>query len=198
MARPRQISNEQIIEAARASIYQHGPHVSTDIIAKELGVSSPALLKRFGSKEDLIVTALAPPEHPPFLEAIEQGPNESPLDAQLVSLTEEITSWLRSMMPRFAALRTSGLMARVLQDNYDTPPLVRTLEALTGWFARAARLGLVNDSAPETMASMMLGSIHIQIFMTFMTNASDPEEVNDYLTEAMGLLTRSFSATEHQ
>ena len=39
MARPRQVSDEQILEAARSCFLEHGPAVSTTVIAKRLGIS---------------------------------------------------------------------------------------------------------------------------------------------------------------
>lgn len=67
MARPRQISDEQILTTMCSCVLSHGPQVSLDLVAKELGVTGPALLKRFGTREELMLRALRPPEVPAFL-----------------------------------------------------------------------------------------------------------------------------------
>ncbi|HIK90782.1 MAG TPA: TetR/AcrR family transcriptional regulator, partial [Planctomycetes bacterium] len=60
MARPRTISDDQILQTARECFLQHGPSVATDVIADQLGVSPQALFKRFHSKQDLMLAAIAP------------------------------------------------------------------------------------------------------------------------------------------
>ena len=165
------------------------------IIAEKLGVTSPALLKRFGTKEELLCEALAPPENPPFLATIEAGPTDSPLDEQMLELAREIATWLRSMTPRFAALRASGLMYQMIRKKFDVPPPVRTLHALTDWFSRAAERGLVKPNQAGTMASMMLGSLHIRIFITFMSpgTVEGGDDLDRYLITSMKMLAHAFS-----
>ena len=68
MARPRTITDEQILGTMRASVLEHGPAVSLDFVAEKLGVTGPALLKRFGSRQKLMIEALKPPEVPTWVE----------------------------------------------------------------------------------------------------------------------------------
>ena len=67
MARPRLITDEQILTTMRSCVLEHGAQVSLDVVAQQLGVTSPALLKRFGSLEALMLEALRPPEDPAFI-----------------------------------------------------------------------------------------------------------------------------------
>ena len=64
MARPRLITDEQILQTMRASVLEHGPAVSLDLVAEKLKVTGPALLKRFGTRQALMIEALKPPEEP--------------------------------------------------------------------------------------------------------------------------------------
>ncbi|MEZ6127616.1 MAG: TetR/AcrR family transcriptional regulator [Planctomycetaceae bacterium] len=68
MARPRTISDDQILQTARDCFLEHGPSVATDVIAERLGVSSQALFKRFHSKHELMLAAIAP-ERPARLDS---------------------------------------------------------------------------------------------------------------------------------
>ncbi|HEY9182138.1 MAG TPA: helix-turn-helix domain-containing protein, partial [Gammaproteobacteria bacterium] len=78
--RPRQVSDEAILEAARACLLRDGPGVAIARIAEEVGISAPAVLKRFGTKEQLVTRALLS-EAPPNLSS---GPDPGPLRPQLV------------------------------------------------------------------------------------------------------------------
>ena len=60
MARPRQVSDEDILTAAKEILLEHGAKASTTAIAKAVGLSQAALFKRFGTKLDLVKAALAP------------------------------------------------------------------------------------------------------------------------------------------
>ena len=79
MARPRQVTDEDILRAARDCALDHGPGVSMELVAERLGVTPPALLKRFGSRKALLLAALRPPDELPWMRALEAGPDGRPL-----------------------------------------------------------------------------------------------------------------------
>ncbi|MDQ1519233.1 MAG: hypothetical protein QOI55_306 [Actinomycetota bacterium] len=55
MARPRTISDDEIVAATVAAIEQHGPGLTLAEVAAQAGVSAAALVQRFGSKHALLV-----------------------------------------------------------------------------------------------------------------------------------------------
>lgn len=59
MARPVSISDEQILDAARAVFTEKGPRATTAEIAERAGVSEGILFKRFGSKAGLHKVAMS-------------------------------------------------------------------------------------------------------------------------------------------
>jgi AcrR family transcriptional regulator len=59
MARPVTISDDQILEAARAVFTEKGPRATTAEIAERAGVSEGILFKRFGSKAGLHKVAMS-------------------------------------------------------------------------------------------------------------------------------------------
>src|ERR1700704_6691752 len=109
MARPRIVSDERILDATRAAVRLKGPSVSLDTIAARLGISQPALLKRFGTRNKLFIAALKPPEKPPFLPQIDSGPDDRPLQQQLQELLEAMAEFFDEMAPCISALRESGI-----------------------------------------------------------------------------------------
>ena len=58
MSRTATITNDQILEAARAEFLEHGIRATSSAIAKRAGVSSGILFQRFGTKEALFAAAM--------------------------------------------------------------------------------------------------------------------------------------------
>ena len=177
MARPRQVSDAQIIEAARACFLEHGASVSTTVIAEQLGVSQAALFKRFGTKEELLVAALRPgPEQLEALLAwIDAGPAAGPIRPQLVDLVQRLRDRFAEFLPAMAVLRAAGLQRPETcggeEPRRELPP-VRLQRALTAWLTRAQATGTVTIADPGAMAYAFLGAVHLQSFLTFMTGAA--------------------------
>ena len=54
MSRPRLVSDHDVFAAFDAAIAEHGPNgVTLGLVAQRLGVTAPALMRRFGSKQGL-------------------------------------------------------------------------------------------------------------------------------------------------
>ena len=109
MARPRTISDDQILQTARECFLKHGPSVPTDVIADQLGVSAQALFKRFHSKQDLLLAAIAPDSPASWIPMVEAGPDERSLDAQLTEILEELADFFVDICHRMSVLRWSGV-----------------------------------------------------------------------------------------
>ena len=107
MGRPRQVLDEEILEAARACFIEHGASVSTETIAARLGVSGPALLKRFGSKRELLKAAFSIGHAPPWLPLVEEGPDTRELTVQLREIAQAIDTFFRKMVPAGKSLVVS-------------------------------------------------------------------------------------------
>lgn len=63
MARSRSITDEQILEAARAVFLEDGFSASTLEIARRAGISEASIFKRFSTKENLFLQLLASLQH---------------------------------------------------------------------------------------------------------------------------------------
>lgn len=189
MARPRTVSDEQILEAVRQSVLEHGPRVSLNEVASRVGVSQPALLKRFGSRQQLILSALVPRIPAPWLSHLEAGPDGSPLREQLEGLVGRLARDMEGRLPCWSALRESGIPHEEVFAAMKPPPPVVALKAMTGWLARAEKRGLValRGLAVESVAAALMGAViaraHAQHLLNRpWTQASTAEFVRD-LTE---------------
>ncbi len=173
MARPRVVSDEEILEAVREAVLNLGPHVSLDIAAERLGVTAPALLRRFGNRNDLLLAALRPDPRPPILDYIEAGPDARPLAEQLPELFTQASQFFAATVPALTALRESGIPVDALCRGPEAAPL-RVLKALTGWIERAQKRRLMAVSDAQTAALAMLGSLQAPAFLRHLTNARGP------------------------
>jgi len=187
--RPRQVSDADILSAARSCFLEHGPSVSTTLIAERAGLSQGALFKRFGTKDDLMLAALIPPRHP-VLDVLAHGPDDSrDIRDQLVEIAQALLPFFETVVPSTAVLRCSGLSTERLYDGDEVPGPVKGQRALAGWLACAQRRGLIGPADPEALAFSFLGALHMRAFMSHVlgepvsarTHRQYAEDVTDLL-----------------
>ena len=176
MGRPRQVLDEDILTAARACFIEHGASVSTETIAGRLGVSGPALLKRFGSKRELLKAAFGVGAVPPWLDMLEGSPDERALPVQLLEIARAIDAFFREIVPAFAVLREAGITPEELRGGEAEPAPVRTHNAMARWFRSAQERGLVRAGDPHVMATLFLSGLQSRYFLAHMTNERVPSE----------------------
>lgn len=164
MGRPRQFTDDQLIDAARACFLKHGPDVSTATIAEALGVSQAALFKRFGSKRELLLAALRPPDIAPLLAVIEPGPVPGPIAPQLEHIADTLAAFFAEMVPRMGMLRAAAVTMPDLFGDCVPPP-VRVRRALEAWFGRAQAAGQLRaDASPSAAAMTLIGGLQAEPF----------------------------------
>lgn len=164
MGRPRNVSDERILDEARACFLEQGAGVSTQVIAERLGVSHAVLFQRFGTKEHLMKAALLPRDEPPWIGAARAGPDERPLRDQLVELATAISTFLEAVVPCVAVLRAAGIEPGAGDPPDAVPGPLRARREVTAWFARAAKKELVRDVKPEHAADLFLGALQVRPF----------------------------------
>jgi AcrR family transcriptional regulator len=189
MARPRQVSDAQILEAARAVFLEQGPGVSTTVIAERLGVSQAALFKRFGTKDELMIAALRP--GPEELDALlawtETGPGPGPIRPQLRELLQRLRDRFAEFLPGMAVLRAAGVTQPERCTDRDPArplPPVRLQRALAAWLTRAHSAGALRCEAPGAVAYALLGAVHLQSFLAYMAHA-EQNTVSDASLDAL-------------
>lgn len=186
MGRPRQVLDEEILVAARACFIEHGASVSTETIAARLGVSGPALLKRFGSKRELLKAAFSVGRPPPWLHLLEAGPDARELTVQIREVAGVIDAFFREMVPAFAVMREANITPEEWRgENEEAPGPARSYHAMAGWFRRAQEQGRLREGDPSVMASLFLAGLQHRYFLAHVTNQSVPTEQEDPWLERM-------------
>jgi AcrR family transcriptional regulator len=142
-----------------------GPNVSLEIIAERLGVTPPALLKRFGSRQAMMIAALRTAEKPSWIQLLETGPSSEPLEEQLAALFWNILDFFSNEAGTMSALCESRIPIDQIFDEERPPPPVQHAWALAAWLERARTLGLVQRTDFEMAALAMLGALHARAFL---------------------------------
>ncbi len=190
MPRPRQVSDEQILESARAAFLQHGPGVSTTVIADDLGVSQAALFKRFGTKEQLMRRSMAP-QPPDWREVLGQGPDERSVPDQLRALGRTVSDFYERMVPCMATLRSAGVSPHELLDDDDVPPPIRGVRAVAAWMDVARAQGRIRDLDPGSFATAFLGALQSRAFLRHLSGDREPGgDAGQYVDQLVDLLWR--------
>jgi AcrR family transcriptional regulator len=197
MPRPKQISDEEILEVARECFLKSGVSVSAQVIADRVGLSQPALFKRFGTKDELVLRALAPPERLPVLDWIEAVPVSGPFRPQLAELLEKIWETLRWILPRIAVLTTSHFSPETIFTRSENPPPLRLIAGLTSFFERSLENGQIRaDISPGALAQMVFGVLQSRAFFRFMLRSDNSVDDALYIESTVDLLYRGIAPTE--
>jgi len=160
MARPPSISNQQILDAARAEFLAHGlARASTIAIARRAGVSEGSIFNRFPTKDDLFHAAMDEAQ-PPVL-ALDSYIGQGNLRENLVRITIESIHFLNNFLPNLMlrwSERELGPKAKVCTRPREI------LSALTTFFKAEKALGRVGGD-PTIIARMYMGSVWNYCFM---------------------------------
>ncbi len=158
MARPRTISNEQILETAAAIFLERGPTTPINEIAAAMGISEGTIFKRFATKDELFRQALAfePPDLAPYLKA---QVGLAPVAETLAAVVRQLIAFYVGMIPRVMMLRHGGAFdpMKEFKGDPEAPPL-RVLHALTSYLQAEKQAGRIQLSDPEPAARMLTGA----------------------------------------
>ena len=183
--RPRQVSDQDILDAARDCFLEHGASCATTVIAERVGLSQAALFKRFGTKQNLMVQALGPPEKLPWLEVIHEGPDDRPVDEQLREIARLIARFFEHKLPEIQILLRAVDPELVREHVIKRGPLP-TMMALHGWLVRARERGLVREDLDiQTVMYAMVGGLHSHGMLARMSGGAMPQRPSDEHADAL-------------
>lgn len=159
MARPQKVSDEEIIEAARACILEYGPEVPTSTIAERVNVSAQALLKRFDGKANLVVAALEPLSTVEWDVKLPLPNDERPLLVQLREVAGVGLEFFPKTMCSVYAMQWS-IVSNELLHGEQKSPLVPIIETVADWLANLHTRGVIRKVDFSAVALAFLGAIH--------------------------------------
>jgi AcrR family transcriptional regulator len=158
VTRPKTISDEDLLAAARSVFRAQGRTATTRAIAREAGISEGILYQRFGSKEGLFVAAMSPraPDIPALLGPEPRG--------------EDVPAFLRGVLARlgrhFAEVIPLAIQviahpaADLSAFEHAHTGLGRLHGALAARLARFEHRGLVRRSTSARAARLLMSLAH--------------------------------------
>jgi AcrR family transcriptional regulator len=167
MARPTTISDDDILEAARAVFAEKGAHATTAEVAARAGVSEGTLFKRFGNKAQLFRAAMSTShEIDDVLDMLLGiGPLETLQDFE--RLVELFIEKLRLVVPvvlmGWAQRKTEDGLPEELRTERPAP--LRALLATTKLLERQMEAGTLQKRNAEVVARILIGSVWHYCFM---------------------------------
>jgi AcrR family transcriptional regulator len=190
MGRPREVTDEQIVVAARRCFLKRGAGVSAAEIGRELGVSHTTLFNRFGSKEGLMLAALGPPKDVPWAAELDAGPDDRPIREQLVEHVKVMSAYFQDLQAGLGILQAAGIEPeKAYRGRKGESQPVKAYRALVAWLERAQKEGRLATCDAETLASTILGALHGWAFSARVCGHSTaPAASNRYVDGFIDLL----------
>lgn len=164
MSRPRLVSDHDVFAAFDAAIAEHGPNgVTLGLVAQRLGVTAPALMRRFGSKQGLFAAFMQQQlaAQPEMLRALVDA-HADPMHA-LLALSGHTRPY---SMKRAAYLRhLASFFLQLADDPALVPVIARWFEGERRWMAErlADALGagaLRPDTPVSDLARTLQAALH--------------------------------------
>lgn len=171
MPRPPSITDQQILEAARAVFLEHGFSGTTADVAKRAGCAEGSIFNRFPTKTDLFAAAMqASGDLPEWIENLCREPARGDLKSKLVEAGTEAIEFFRRITP-LMMMGWSNPAAGCAQGP-NSPP-VRSLKHLTAFFEGEMRAGRMRRHDPEIFARAFAGSMVHYVFMELVLKTQD-------------------------
>jgi AcrR family transcriptional regulator len=168
VTRPKEVSDAEIIKAARKVFLERGTQTPVTEVAKELGVSSATLFLRMGSKDNLVTAALWPPD-PPVMKRLDEGVRQGePVDDQLLSIVYELADYVAAEIAATFLLYAGGRRPRPGEDFSEVTPMVLRRK-LARWLTEAAGAGRRSGPKPEIAAELIMGTLEARNLHAFIT-----------------------------
>ena len=160
MGRPQTISNDAMLAAAREVFLRHGSAGSTREIAKLAGISEAALFKRFSTKAQLFMTAMAPPI-PAIAPLVAEAEAASSARLGLEKIAHGVLDYFRMALPMILPLVAhASFTAADLPRNFETSPATSLLKAVTAYLRRESARGRLAAKDPVGAAGMLVSALH--------------------------------------
>ena len=178
MARPFQISDARILEAARSVFLEKGIRATTAEVAKRARVAEGLLFKRFRTKDNLFFKAMVDESGPiPFLTTLTANVGVGDLRLTLEKAALEAIAFFRQLMPLIIMswsthVTVGGLPPHLAEPD---PRPIRALRTLTGVFAAEMDLGRLARRNPEVLARIFIGCMQHFVFFELLVEKHHPQ-----------------------
>lgn len=175
MTRPLSISDDQILEAARAVFLQKGIRATTAEVARRAGVAEGSVFKRFKNKDELFVACMEPAVlGADWVRTFVTGATKRDVRAVLYQAGLETIEFFRQLLPimmmSWSNRARSGLPPHLSGAN---PPPLRALKAVAGSLETHMRAGRLKRHDPEILTRVFIASMQNYAFLELVLKQSE-------------------------
>lgn len=177
MPRPKKVTDEQIVDAARDVFVAQGVGASMDVIARQLGVTAPVLFMRFGTKLNLFYRAVVP-DRLPWVELslrLRRGPDNRPIEAQLNEVGEHIILLFAEILAVVRLCAKNAVSMDDIMNSLQVPAVEETIRALGHWLSIAHRRGSLTCPEPDAIAELFVSALYWQVGFRNCANDGAPK-----------------------
>ncbi|MCK6502151.1 TetR/AcrR family transcriptional regulator C-terminal domain-containing protein [Myxococcota bacterium] len=157
-----------------------------ELIADRVGITAPAVFRRVGSKQQLMVQALTTGFGQSFVEVLRAGPHvDSPVGEQVAEIVGMLRQDIEALLPCLSTLRAAGLEVADLAAAFDEAPPALAQRELAAWIRRGQALGLFREQDADAAAISCMGAVHMRVFFTRILGLQLPgaDEHVDHVSE---------------
>ncbi len=199
MPRPRTISNEDILDAARELFLERGASVTTAEIATRAGISEGTIFKRFPTKHALLMAAMGLEVGEDPHEELERMVGQGSMNENLVSIATRMMVFYRQLIPRVLVLcARPGIdpHRHSLLKGPDSPHRHAHM-ALASYLEQEMEGGRLRTGDPKIMARVLSASIwNFVFFETIGSEVYAPMEGDEYILLLVDTLWRGLAPVE--
>lgn len=193
MPRPRTISDQQIVDAAREVFGEHGFSATTAEIARRAGISEGTLFKRFSSKEDIFAHVIGLADLPRWHEALVAYVGQGEVCDTLERFALRFIEVARQVIPRLMMLWSRGQGPPNLLQPDQLPHddhMRRDLQALTTFLQGEADLGRIRGGANcGAVAQVVMGALMHRVLMEVHAGpGAPPTDAAQYARDLLGVV----------
>ncbi|MPY66605.1 TetR/AcrR family transcriptional regulator [Deinococcus sp. SDU3-2] len=201
MARPRSVSDEQIVEAARAVFLERGVGATTAEIARRVGVAEGTLFTRYATKADLFEAAVGLHDVTPWRDDLPGRVGTGRVRDHLEHVARRFLEDAARVVPRLTLMLSQGhapdhnpLLRRI------GDPVRRDLDALAAYLRAEMALGRVRPQDAGVAASALLGALTQHVYRELLAGAegeptsscppapAPPADPDGFVSALLGLL----------
>lgn len=173
MARPKKITEEQILAAAREAFTKDGLNASTSDIARKAKVSEGSIFKRFPTKDALFIAAMKTPPVPACIDRLSSIVGVGDLRTNLLQTFLQFVEFLQAAIPQFMVTQGS----KPLQACSETePPPVRDRRLIACYLQAEIERGRLRPCNPDVVAYTLTGTLFSYAMDAFLFKRSPSRE----------------------
>jgi len=162
MGRPKRVSDEALLAAARGVFLAGGIGASTKTVARAAGLSEAAVYQRFKTKDELFFGAMIPALQEGLDETLfEQAEAEPDAATALEIIALGLMGYYRDLMPLLVLLITHPAFDHdQFLDRHPHMP-TETLQArVVGFLSARQEAGELKTVQPEALAETLIAALH--------------------------------------